>query len=92
MESDIINMGLNKKTKRRETKQEVLTYLDRLKYALSDNTVKVVFQSRRLVDRQRNLKYTNRFTISSLFPDEDEMDVLKKRIIIIDCKRIYRNG
>jgi len=57
--------------KRKESKQEVQTYLDRLKYAIQSNTAKLTFQKYRNIDNNRNSRYTNRYTMGHLFSDED---------------------
>ena len=69
--------------KRIEDKFEVETYLDRLKYAIESDSVKINFQKKRKVDDVRGRKYTNRYTISHLFPDEDEVDALKRELSLI---------
>ncbi len=66
--------------KRIESKLEVQTYLDRLKYAIGSGSVTINFQKERQVDKNRDKKYTNRYTISKLFPDEDEVGVLKREL------------
>lgn len=66
--------------KRIESKLEVQTYLDRLKYAIKDDSVKINFLRNRKVDEERDKKYTNRYTVSKLFPYEDEVDVLKREL------------
>lgn len=69
--------------KRIESKLEVKTYLDKLKYAINNNSVKINFQKNRKVDEDRNKKYTNRYTISDLFPNEDEIDALKRELVLL---------
>ena len=66
-----------------EGKLEVQTYLDRLKYAIESGSVRINFQRNRKVDEKRNRKFTNRYTISKLFPDEDEVEVLKRELILL---------
>lgn len=66
--------------KRIETEMEIQTYLDRLEYALHFETVKINFQKSRRVDQKRDKKYTNRYTMGKLFPDEDEVEVLKREL------------
>ncbi|ABR47091.1 hypothetical protein Amet_0866 [Alkaliphilus metalliredigens QYMF] len=75
-------MKINKanEKKRTESKLQVQTYLDRLKYAIESGTVKINFQKSRQIDNMRDKKYTNRYTISQLFPNEDEVEVLKKEL------------
>jgi len=66
-----------------EGKLEVQTYLDRLKYAIESSSARINFQRNRKVDEKRNRKFTNRYTISKLFPDEDEVEVLKRELILL---------
>ncbi len=62
-----------------ESELEVNTYLQDLRYALEHNA-KITFQAERLVDQKRNQKYTNQFTISDLFPDENPVIALKREL------------
>lgn len=80
MGSGTINMTHITETKRIESKSEVQTYLSRLHYALSNGSAKIHFQCKRHVDEQRDQRYTNRYTIGQLFPDEDEVEVLKREL------------
>jgi hypothetical protein len=66
--------------KRIETKIEVSTYLEKLRYALNTGRAKIEFQEKRLIDALRDEKYTNRFTISDLFPDENPVMALKREL------------
>ena len=54
-----------------------------LKYAIESGSVRINFQRNRKVDEKRNRKFTNRYTISKLFPDEDEVEVLKRELILL---------
>ena len=62
-----------------ESKLEVNTYLQKLKYAL-DHDAQITFQARRLVDKQRDEKYTNQYTVDTLFLDENPVDALKREL------------
>lgn len=68
----------NTKT-RIESKLEVNTYLQKLKYAL-DHDAQITFQARWLVDKKRDEKYTNQYTVDTLFPDENPVDALKREL------------
>ncbi len=63
-----------------ESEQDVKTYIDRLNYALQSGNTRLYFQRKRAVDERRNPTYTNRYTIAALFPDEDEIEVLKREL------------
>lgn len=62
------------------SKEEVKTYLDRLKYALSQSISRIMFQKNRKIDDNRPIKYTNRYTIAALFPDELPTKVMRREL------------
>ena len=62
-----------------ESRTEVSAYLQALKYALEQNA-ELRFQVFRKVDEERPLRYTNRFTVADLFPDENPTDALKREL------------
>ncbi|WP_366923868.1 hypothetical protein MFMK1_000784 [Metallumcola ferriviriculae] len=66
--------------KRIERKADISTYIDRLQYAINSGNAKVQFQKDRKVDERRDKKYTNRYTMLTLFPDEDEVEVMKREL------------
>jgi len=70
---------LNKTTNRIETKLEVQTYLQNLKYAL-DHGGRITFQADRRVDNNRDIRYTNKSTVGDLFPDENPITALKREL------------
>lgn len=76
-------MSNTKEIKRVESRLEVETYLDRLLYAIQSGSAKLNFLKDRDVDKKRNKKYTNRYTMSQLFPDEDEIDALKRELTLL---------
>ena len=62
-----------------ESELEVQSYLQNLKYALGHGA-KVSFQEVRLVDQNRDVRYTNHFTVADLFPNENPVDALKREL------------
>lgn len=62
-----------------EREQDVQTYLDKLRYALSHGA-KIIFQMDRRVDQVRDKRHTNKFTVSDLFPDENPVDALRREL------------
>lgn len=72
-------MSKSGETSRIETESEVKTYLDRLKYAI-DNGAKLTFQKVRIIDTQRDCKYTNDYTVNTLFLNENPVDALKQEL------------
>ncbi len=63
-----------------ESWEEVSTYLARLKYALQ-NGAQINFQRIRKVDDNRDEKYTNDYTMNTLFPDDDPLKVLRRELM-----------
>ena len=62
-----------------ETELEVKTYLDRLNHAL-DNGAVINIQIDRKVDENRDIKYTNKYTLANLFPDENPKNALRREL------------
>ena len=69
----------NELIERIESESEIKTYIDRLKYAL-DHGAQINFQIERRVDEERAPRYTNKYTIHTLFPDEDPVIALKREL------------
>ncbi|ETP73062.1 hypothetical protein UYO_0945 [Lachnospiraceae bacterium JC7] len=65
-----------------ESELEIKAYLQNLNYALKRDA-KIEFQVRRVVDDKRDEKYTNLYTINTLFPNENPLDVLKHELLQI---------
>lgn len=68
-----------------ESKLEVKTYIQNLKFSLN-NGAQVNFQAKRVVDEKRNEKYTNQYTVSKLFPDENPVDALKRELLTLSVE------
>ena len=66
-------------TARIESELDVRAYLQDLKYAL-EHGAKLAFQEERLVDQYRDQRYTNRFTVADLVPDESPVTALKREL------------
>lgn len=66
-------------TSRIESELDVRAYLQNLKYAL-EHGAKLTFQEERQVDQHRDQRYTNRFTVADLFPDESPVVALKREL------------
>ena len=61
---------------------EVRAYLQNLKYALEHGAT-ITFQEDRLVDKNRDVRHTNRFTVADLFPDENPKDALRRELQLL---------
>ena len=63
-----------------ESELEVKAYIQNLKFALN-NGAKVDFQAKRRVDDNRDEKFTNQYTVNTLFPNENPVDALKRELL-----------
>ncbi len=66
-----------------ESRDEVQTYLARLTYAIQSGSVKLNFQRDRKVDQGRNKKYSNRYAMGKLFPNDDAVEALKRELSLL---------
>ena len=62
-----------------ETKEEIEVYLAKLRYAL-EHGAELSIQMERKVDNDREIQYTNRYTIAKLFPDENPYEAIKREL------------
>lgn len=65
-----------------ESEFEVKSYLQDLRYALEHGAT-VTFQAERQVDKNREIRYTNRFTVADLFPNENPITALKRELLTL---------
>lgn len=72
-----------------ETKFEVDSYLANLRHSL-DNGAKITFQIERQVDDRRDAKFTNRYTVAELFPDENPTEALKRELKTLTVENYMR--
>ena len=68
-----------------ESETEVRAYVQNLKFALN-NGAKIDFRVKRLVDEKRDEKYTNQYTVNTLFPDENPVDALKRELLTLSVE------
>ena len=76
-------------TSRIESELEVRSYLQDLKYAL-DHGAQLTFQEERAVDWNRPTKYTNKFTVADLFPNENPVDALRRELKTLTVEEYLR--
>ena len=68
-----------------ESELEITSYIQDLKYAVR-NGAAIEFQVKRLVDENRDEKYTNQYTVNKLFPDENPADALKRELLTLSIE------
>ncbi|MGI6166511.1 MAG: hypothetical protein ACOYEN_11150 [Limnochordia bacterium] len=65
------------------TRMEVQTCLDRLRYAIETGSAQINLVKDRKVDAARNKRFTNRYTMTQLFPDADPVEALKGELLLL---------
>ncbi len=80
---------INNTKTRIESELEVRTYIQNLKFAIN-NGAKINFQAKRRVDDKREEKYTNQYTVNTLFPDENPVDALKRELLTLNVEDYMR--
>ena len=72
-----------------ETELEVKAYIQDLQYALN-NGAQIKFQIRRRVDEERDERYTNQYTVNTLFPNENPVVALKRELLTLNVSDYMR--
>lgn len=72
-----------------ESEIEVKAYLQSLRYAL-DNGAQITYQEERHVDEERDERYTNKYTVVDLFPDENPVDALQRELKALSVDEYMR--
>lgn len=80
---------MSEERSRIESESEVKDYLQKLQYAL-DHGAQITFQMKRFVDTQRAERYTNQYTVSTLFPEEDPVDALRRELRTLTVEEYMR--
>lgn len=76
---------VNETNSRIESELEIKTYIQKLKFALN-NGAKIDFQIKRRVDDNRDERFTNQYTVNTLFPDENPVDALKRELLSLSVE------
>lgn len=80
---------MTKENARIESELEVKAYIQNLKFALNHGA-KIEFQINRRVDKQREERYTNQYTVNALFPDENSVDALRRELMALTVENYMR--
>ncbi len=80
----------NENSTRIESKEDVKSFLSRLAYVMAKKTKTITFQKIRDSDKGRNPRFTNRFTIACLFPDESPVEAIARELQSLNFKE-YRH-
>lgn len=79
----------NNETYRIETKEEVQSYIAKLRYAL-DHGAHISIQYDRIVDKGRPIENTNKYTLADLFPSESPEIALKIELKTLTVQEYLR--
>ena len=72
-----------------ESRIEVEAYIQNLKYAI-ENGAKIEFQARRRVDENRDERYTNLYTVNTLFPNENPVEAIKRELLTLTVEEYMK--
>ena len=73
---------INTTNSRIESRAEVQAFIQNLKYALNNGAI-IIFQVTRRVDECRDEKFTNRYTVAALFPNENPLEALREELLTL---------
>lgn len=77
------------KNSRIESKSEITEYIQKPQYALNHGA-QINFQAKRLVDDNRDEKYTNQYTIQTLFPNENPVEAIKRELLTLSVENYIK--
>ena len=72
-----------------ESEQEIKAYIQNLKFAIK-NGAKINFQVKRRVEDKRDERYTNQYTVHTLFPAESPVEALKRELLTLTAENYIR--
>ena len=72
-----------------ESELEVVAFIQNLKYAINHGA-KVVIQINRRVDEDREEKFSNKYTISALFPNQNPVEAIKHELLSLTKENYIR--
>ena len=72
-----------------ESELEVRSYIQDLKFALNHGA-QINFKIKLLVDEKRDERYTNQYTVNTLFPNENPEDALKRELLTLEVEDYIR--
>jgi len=80
---------LDDEKSRIESEPEVQSFLQSMTHALN-NGAQLIIQYRRRIDRDREIKFTNTYTVAKLFPDENPVEALKRELRQLQTENYIR--
>lgn len=68
-------------SKKTETKEDILAFITNIRYCIESGDCKISFQFDRKNDANKDVRFTNRYTINDLFPNENPLDIMKRELV-----------
>lgn len=73
-----------------EDRSEVLAFLAKLKHMLENQRTIIKLENNRKSDQYKKIEFTNRFTFSDLFPNENPVEVLRRELNLLSiCEYMH---
>lgn len=79
----MIMKATDDQTKHIESLIAVQTYLDKLKHIINNNG-KINFQKHKQSEKQKNIEFTNLYTVHDLFANQDIVEAIKQELKSLD--------
>ena len=76
------------KRNERETELEINAFISNVKYCIESGDCKISVKSEKKSEQNKDIEFTNKYTLGQLFPDENPADSMKRELIKL-TKRNY---
>lgn len=80
---------VTKPGERIESEVEIKAYIQNMQYALKSGA-QLKFQEDRRVDLERDVEYTNSYTVAVLFPNENPTDALRRELLTLTVENYMK--
>ncbi len=81
-------MTQQKNKKLKESELEIYSFLSNVKYCIESGDCQISVKTERRSEQKKDIKFTNKYTLSELFPNENPADAMKRELIKL-TKRNY---
>lgn len=72
----------------KETEAEINAFISNVRYCIESDDCQISVKSERRSEQNKDIKFTNRYAMGKLFPDEDPSDSMRRELIKL-TKRNY---
>jgi len=67
--------------KKTESREDIVAFIANIRYCIKSGDCKISFKSDRKNDVNKDVRFTNRYTINDLFPNENPVNIMKLELI-----------